>query len=79
LRLKPAQEGVVKKLLTNRLDISTLQVIILYAYRWQIELFFKYVKRTLKGLHLFNHGANGVQTQFYLLLTLSLLLMRIKG
>jgi hypothetical protein len=66
------------KLLTNRLDISTLQVIILYAYRWQIELFFKYVKRTLKGLHLFNHGANGVQTQFYLPLTVSLLLLRFK-
>ena len=26
---------------TNRFDLSTLNVIILYAYRWQIELFFK--------------------------------------
>ena len=43
-------------LVTNRFDLTTLEVIILYAYRWQIELFFKYLKRTLKGLHLFNHS-----------------------
>lgn len=66
------------KIITNRMDLSTLQVIVLYAYRWQIELFFKYVKRTLNGLHLFNHSENGVQTQFYLLMTLSLLLLKFK-
>jgi hypothetical protein len=66
------------KIITNRMDISTLQVIILDAYRWQIELFFKYLKRTLNGLHLFNHSENGVQTQFYLLMTLSLLLLKFK-
>lgn len=66
------------KIITNRLDLSTLQVIVLYAYRWQIELFFKYLKRTLNGLHLLNHSENGVQTQFYLLLTLSLLLLKFK-
>ena len=66
------------KLITNRMDISTIQIIILYAYRWQIELFFKYFKRTLNGLHLFNHSENGVQTQFYLLMTLGLLLLKFK-
>ncbi len=65
-------------LLTNRRDLTTLQIIILYAYRWQIELFFKYVKRTLKRLHLFNHSQNGVEIQFYLLMTLALLLMKLK-
>lgn len=66
------------KLITNRMDMSTLQVIILYAYRWQIELFFKYLKRTLNGLHLFNHSENGVQTQFYVLMSLGLLLLKFK-
>lgn len=66
------------RLLTNRQDLTTLQVIILYAYRWQIELFFKYVKRTLSRLHLFNHSENGVEIQFYLLMTLAILLLKFK-
>ena len=49
------------RLITNRLDLTTLEIIILYAYRWQIELFFKYVKRTLNRLHLFKHSSNGVE------------------
>jgi len=63
---------------TNRLDINTLQIIILYAFRWQIELMFKFLKRTLNGIHLFNHSENGVQIQFYILLCLALLLLRLK-
>ena len=66
------------RLITNRQDLTTLQVIILYAYRWQIELFFKYVKRTLNRLHLFNHSENGVGIQFYLLMTLAILLLKFK-
>lgn len=63
---------------TNRRDLSTLKIIILYAYRWQIELFFKYLKRTLSGLHLLNHSQNGVEIQFYLLMTLAILLLKFK-
>lgn len=70
--------GSYFRLITNRLELNTLQIIILYAYRWQIELFFKYLKRTLKGLHLFNHSENGVGIQFYLLMTLALLLLKFK-
>lgn len=70
--------GSYFRLITNRLELSTLQMIILYAYRWQIELFFKYLKRTLNRLHLFNHSENGVGIQFYLLMTLALLLLKFK-
>ena len=70
--------GSYFRLVTNRFDASTLNIIILYAYRWQIELFFKFIKRTLKGLHLFNHSQNGVEIQFYLIMTLAVLLLRLK-
>lgn len=66
------------KICTNRLDLTTLQIIILYAYRWQIELFFKFIKRSLKGIHLFNHTENGVNIQFYLLMTVAILELRLK-
>jgi len=34
--------------LTNRLDLSALEVAELYRRRWQIELFFKWIKQNLK-------------------------------
>lgn len=66
------------RLCTNRFDLNTLQIIMLYAFRWQIELLFKFLKRTLNGIHLYNQSRNGVQIHFYLLLTLALLQMRLK-
>jgi len=65
-------------LLTNRWDLTTFQVILLYAYRWQVELIFRFLKCTLQGLHLFNYSANGVQSQFYVLLITALLELHFK-
>lgn len=66
------------RIATNRFELSTLQIITLYAYRWQIELFFKFIKRTLNGIHLFNHSENGVEIQFYLLMTLAILTLKLR-
>jgi hypothetical protein len=65
-------------LLTNRRDLTTFQVILLYAYRWQVELIFRFFKCTLQGLHLLNYSANGVQIQFYVLLITALLQLHFK-
>jgi len=65
-------------LITNRFELTTYQVIMLYAYRWQIELFFRFIKRTLKGIHLLSHDPNGVQVQFYLYMIAHLLLLAFK-
>ena len=45
--------------LTDRLDLTTFQVILLYAYRWQVELIFRFLKRSLNGLHLISTSENG--------------------
>lgn len=65
-------------LVTNRLDLTTYQVIKLYALRWQVELFFRYYKRTLNAIHIINNSYNGVTIQFYVILIVNLLLMRYK-
>jgi Transposase DDE domain len=65
-------------LCTNRLDLTTIQVIMLYAYRWQIELIFKFLKRSLKGLHLFAQTEKAAQVHFYMLLITALLQLRLK-
>jgi len=65
-------------LVTNRLDLSTYQIIRLYAFRWQIELFFRYFKRTLNGIHIIHNSQNGVTIQFYMILITNLLLLKFK-
>ena len=51
-------------ILTNRLDLTTFQVMLLYAYRWQVELIFRFLKRSLNGLHLLSHSKEGVTIHF---------------
>jgi Transposase DDE domain len=65
-------------LFSNRWDLSTWQIVIIYAYRWQIELFFLFIKRTLNGLHLLTYSKNGLQIQFYLMLIAVVLLLHFK-
>lgn len=65
-------------ILTNRRDLTTFQVILLYAYRWQVELIFKYLKRSMKGLHLLSHTQEGVTIHFYTLLITALLELHLK-
>lgn len=65
-------------ILTNRLDLTTFQVILLYAYRWQVELIFRFLKRSLNGLHLLSRSPAGVTIHFYALLITALLELRLK-
>jgi hypothetical protein len=65
-------------LITSRFDLTTYQVIMLYAYRWQVELIFRLLKRTLKSIHLMAHHPDGVESQFYLYMITYLLLLSLK-
>jgi hypothetical protein len=66
------------RITTNRLDLTTAQIIMLYAYRWQIELFFRVLKRTFNALHLWTYDERGIQSQFYIYLITYLLLIHFK-
>ena len=65
-------------ILTDRLELTTFQISLLYAYRWQVELLFRFLKRTLTGLHLLSSSKEGVTIQFYMLLITALLQLRLK-
>lgn len=52
------------RLITNRTDLTTFQVIILYAYRWQIELIFRFFKHTLQGVEVITQSKRGVENYF---------------
>jgi hypothetical protein len=65
-------------ILTDRKDLTTFQIIMLYAYRWQIELLFRFLKRTMNGIHLIKQDQNGVTIQFYAMLIVALLQLHLK-
>jgi transposase len=65
-------------ILTNRKDLTTYQIIVLYSYRWQIELIFRFLKRTLNGIHLIKQNEEGVTIQFYALLIVAMLQLYLK-
>ncbi len=65
-------------ILTNRFDLTTFQVLLVYAYRWQVELIFRFLKQGLQGTHLFSLSAQGSQVFFYLLLITALLQLQLK-
>lgn len=52
--------------LTNNFDIDAYQVALLYKYRWQIELFFKWVKQHLKIQVFWGESNNAVKTQVWI-------------
>lgn len=70
--------GSYFRVVSNRFYLMTLNIVVLYAYRWQIELFFKFMKRTMKGIELFNHSQNGVEIQFYGLMSVAILMLKLK-
>lgn len=51
--------------LTNNMDITAEQVALLYKNRWQIELFFKWIKQHLKIKSFWGTTENAVRIQIY--------------
>jgi hypothetical protein len=62
-------------LLTDRMDIPAESIALLYKYRWQVEIFFRWLKCTLGCRHLLANSENGIQIQMYAALIASLLIV----
>ena len=52
--------------LTNRLDLPALTIAAIYKQRWQIELFFKWLKQNLNVKHFFGNSLNAVRSQIWI-------------
>ena len=51
--------------LTNHFDAKAIEIALLYKYRWQIELFFKWIKQHLKIKVFWGESPNAVKTQIW--------------
>nr|WP_246225842.1 IS4 family transposase [Chelativorans xinjiangense] len=68
------ETGKTIRLITNDLDAPAEDIADLYKQRWQIELFFKWIKQNLKLSHFLGTSENAVRTQIYVALIAHILL-----
>ena len=65
-------------ILTNDFNITAEEIGVIYRHRWQIELFFKWIKQHLTIKHLFGKSKAAVVNQLFIALITYCLMMLIK-
>jgi len=60
-----AETNKMFEFITNRFDLSAIDIAMLYKYRWKIELFFKWIKQHLKIKSFWGYSENAVRIQIY--------------
>jgi hypothetical protein len=64
--------------LTNNFEVSALEVAYLYKNRWQIEVFFKWIKQNLTIKKLWGHSENAVKIHIWVAICTYLIVAYIK-
>ncbi len=64
--------------LTNQFQLPALTVCALYKCRWQVELFFKWIKQHLRIKRFFGTSENAVKTQIWIAISVYVLIAIIK-
>lgn len=64
--------------LSNIIDMSALEITEIYKARWDIEVFFKFIKQYLNTKHFLSRNINGIKVVFYMILIAALLILTFK-
>lgn len=63
---------------TNNFDLPALTICLLYKSRWQVELFFKWIKQHLRIKVFYGTSVNAVKTQIWIAISIYVLIAIIK-
>jgi IS4 transposase len=66
IRYKDPESGKTFVFLTNNTTLPPLTIAALYKRRWQVELFFKWIKQHLRIKRFFGTSENAVKTQIWI-------------
>jgi len=72
------ETGKTLVFLTNNFSLSALTITQLYRSRWQVELFFKWIKQHLRIKSFFGTSENAVKTQIWIAVSVYVLVAIIK-
>jgi putative transposase len=75
---RDVQTGKHYVFITNHLELSAKTIAAIYKARWQIEIFFKFIKQNLKIKSFVGTSANAVMTQIWIALCSYLMIMYLK-
>jgi hypothetical protein len=78
IRYKDPESGKTLVFLTNHATLPPLTVAALYKSRWQVELFFKWIKQHLRIKAFYGTSANAVRTQIWIAVSVYVLVAIIK-
>lgn len=66
VRFKDPETGKTLVFLTNQMSLPAATICALYKSRWQVELFFKWIKQHLRIKQFFGTSENAVKTQIWI-------------
>lgn len=75
VRFKPENAEKEILLITNILDLSADRIASMYKRRWDIEVFFRFLKQELNFSHFLSLNENGIQVVLYMTLITAMLVM----
>jgi hypothetical protein len=78
IRLKDPKSGKTLVFLTNNTSLPSLAIAALYKGRWQVELFFKWIKQHLRIKRFLGTSENAVKTQIWCAVSTYVLIAIIK-
>ena len=78
VRFRDPMDGRVFAFLTNNFDLPAITIADLYKARWQIELFFKWIKQHLRIKSFWGHTMNAVKTQIWIAVSVYVLVAIIR-
>jgi transposase len=66
VKYKDSEKGITLVFLTNNFDLDALEIAAIYKHRWQIEVFFRWIKQNLQVKTLWGHSENAVKTHLWM-------------
>src|ERR1700690_32886 len=78
IRFKDEESGKTLLFLTNHRTLPALTICALYKSRWQIELFFKWIKQHLRIKRFYGVSENAVKSQIWIAVSVYVLIAIIK-
>jgi hypothetical protein len=78
IRFKDRESGKTLVFLTNDFQSPALTICALYKSRWQVELFFKWIKQHLRIKQFYGTSENAVKTQIWIAVSVYILVAIVK-
>ncbi len=78
IRFRDTETGKALVFLTNQFGLPATTICALYKSRWQVELFFKWIKQHLRIKRFFGTSENAVKTQIWIAVSVYVLVAIVK-